>query len=202
MRTTLIHRSLGRVFNRACALTGASLLSLGLVSQAFAADADDSAIEEVVVTGSYLKRSIEDSPSPLALVSSADIEDLGAQSLADVIQTLPWQTGSVSRTSSFGAEGGRGAITFNLRNLGQSSTLVLVNGKRNVASFYDEGGNAAVDVNSLIPNMAIERIEIVKDGASALYGSDAIAGVVTFITKKDFEGFDIQYEWQTDHETR
>ena len=202
MRTTLIHRSLGRVFNRACALTGASLLSLGLVSQAFAADADDSAIEEVVVTGSYLKRSIEDSPSPLALVSSADIEDLGAQSLADVIQTLPWQTGSVSRTSSFGGEGGRGAITFNLRNLGQSSTLVLVNGKRNVASFYDEAGNAAVDVNSLIPNIALERVEIVKDGASALYGSDAIAGVANFITKKDFEGFDIQYEWQTDHETK
>ena len=202
MRTTLIHRPSARGFFEASGLIWAFLLSLGLIPNAFAADAGENAIEEVVVTGSYLKRSVEDSPSPLALVSSADIEDLGAQSLADVIQTLPWQTGSVSRTSTFGGEGGRGAITFNLRNLGQSSTLVLLNGKRNVSSFYDEQANAAVNVNALIPNIAVERIEIVKDGASALYGSDAIAGVVNFITKKDFEGFDVQYEWQTDHETK
>lgn len=159
-------------------------------------------IEEVVVTGSYLKRSAEDSPSPLSVVSSADMDDLGAQSIADVIQTLPWQTGSVSRSSTFGGEGGRGSMTLNLRNLGTSSTLVLLNGKRNVSGFYDEQGNAAVDVNALIPNIALERMEIVKDGASALYGSDAVAGVVNFITRKNFEGFDIQYEWQTDHETK
>ena len=160
------------------------------------------AIEEVVVTGSYLKRNPADSPSPLSIISSADIDDLGAQSVAEIVQTLPWQTGSVSRTSSFGGEGARGAITLNLRNLGQSSTLILVNGKRNIASFYDENGNAAVDINALIPNIALERIEIVKDGASALYGSDAIAGVANFITRKKFEGFDIQYEYTTDHETK
>ena len=202
MRTSLVENPMSSAFAKAACLTGYILLSLGLSPQAFAADADDAIIEEVIVTGSYLKRNVEDSPSPLALVSSADIEDLGAQSVADIIQTLPWQTGSVSRTSTFGGEGGRGAITLNLRNLGQSSTLVLLNGKRSVASFYDEAGNAAVDVNSMIPNIAIERLEIVKDGASALYGSDAIAGVVNFITKKDFEGFDIQYEWQTDEETQ
>ena len=183
---------------RSTLLCAVGALSVGNVVVA----AEDEQIEEVVVTGSYLKRSVEDSPSPLAVVSSADIDDLGAQSIADVIQTLPWQSGSVSRSSTFGGEGGRGAMTMNLRNLGQSSTLVLVNGKRNVASFYDEGGNAAVDVNALIPNIALDRIEIVKDGASALYGSDAIAGVVNFITKKDFEGFDVQYEFQTDHETK
>ena len=176
----------------------ACVIALGSSPAVFA----EEEIEEVVVTGSYLKRSVEDSPSPLAVISSADIDDLGAQSIADVIQTLPWQSGSVSRSSTFGGEGGRGAMTMNLRNLGQSSTLVLVNGKRNVASFYDEGGNAAVDVNALIPNIALERIEIVKDGASALYGSDAIAGVANFITKKNFEGFDVQYEFQTDDETK
>ena len=179
-------------------LYSACVIAIGSAPAVFA----EEEIEEVVVTGSYLKRSVEDSPSPLAVISSADIDDLGAQSIADVIQTLPWQSGSVSRSSTFGGEGGRGAMTMNLRNLGQSSTLVLVNGKRNVASFYDEGGNAAVDVNALIPNIALERIEIVKDGASALYGSDAIAGVANFITKKNFEGFDIQYEFQTDHETK
>jgi iron complex outermembrane receptor protein len=75
-----------------------------------------------------------------------------------------------------------------------SSTLVLVNGKRNVATYYDGSSNAAVDIQALVPTIALERMEVVKDGASALYGSDAIAGVVNFITKKDFEGLDIQLE--------
>ena len=112
-------------------LRGGFLCVFGVtVAGGSTAMAADEMIEEVVVTGSYLKRSVEDSPSPLNVVSSADIDDLGAQSIADVIQTLPWQSGSVSRSSSFGGEGGRGAMTMNLRNLGQSSTLVLVNGKR------------------------------------------------------------------------
>ena len=199
MRHTLINNPIRSSLAKVLWLMGSILLALGLNPQALAAD---EVIEEVVVTGSYLKRSVEDSPTPLAVISSADIDDLGAQSISEVIQTLPWQTGSVSRSSTFGGEGGRGAMTMNLRNLGQSSTLVLINGKRNVASFYDGAGNAAVDVNSLIPNIALERIEVVKDGASALYGSDAIAGVANFITKKNFEGFDIQYEFTTDEETK
>jgi iron complex outermembrane receptor protein len=89
MSRTLITTLLGQRLAKAFGLLGAFLLSLGLAPHAFTADADEVAIEEVIVTGSYLKRSIEDSPSPLALVSSADIEDLGAQSLADIIQTLP-----------------------------------------------------------------------------------------------------------------
>ena len=70
-----------------------------------------------------------------------------------------------------------------------------------VASWYNPRGNASVNVNGLIPNIALERIEIVKDGASALYGSDAIAGVVNFITKKDFEGMDFNYQFTTDDES-
>ncbi len=175
------------------------LLSVGTQS-ALAAD-DDEAIEEIVVTGSYLKRTAQDSPSPLSVVTSADIEDLGAADVAEVISALPWQSGSQTRASTFQGEGADGRSSINLRNLGHGATLPLVNGKRQVASWFNDRGNASVNINGLIPNIALERIEIVKDGASALYGSDAIAGVVNFITKKDFEGFDINYQFTTDDET-
>lgn len=194
MRTTFIRlpgrQTLGKWFG----LIGGLLLSLGWAPQVFAADADDKAIEEVVVTGSYLKRSSENTPSPLSVVSAADIEDLGAQGMAEVINTLPWQSGSETRSATFNGASGLGQMTVNLRNLGMSSTLVLVNSKRSVATFYDGSSNAAVNIQALVPTIALERMEVVKDGASALYGSDAIAGVVNFITKKDFEGLDVQFE--------
>ena len=158
-------------------------------------------IEEVVVTGSYLKRSAADSPSPLSVVTAADIEDLGAADVAEVVEAMPWQSGSQVRATTFSGEGADGRRSINLRNLGHGSTLPLLNGKRQVSSWYDLRANASVDINGLVPNIAIERIEIVKDGASALYGSDAIAGVVNFISKKDFEGFDFNYQFTTDDET-
>lgn len=202
MRKTLIHRPSGRALSKASGLIWAFLLPLGLVPQAFAADTDEQAIEEVVVTGSYLKRSAADSPSPLSVIGSAQIEDLGAADVAEVIATLPWQSGSQTRASTFQGEGADGRNSINLRNLGHGATLPLVNGKRQVPSWFNDRGNASVNVNALVPNIAIERIEIVKDGASSLYGSDAIAGVVNFITKKNFEGLDFQYQFSTDEETR
>ncbi|MEJ2088568.1 MAG: TonB-dependent receptor plug domain-containing protein, partial [Gammaproteobacteria bacterium] len=114
----------------------------------------------------------------------------------------PWASGSQTRSNTFQGEGAEGRNTINLRNLGQSSTLPLVNGKRHVPSWYNTRGNASTNINALIPNIAIERIEVVKDGASALYGSDAIAGVVNFITKQDFEGFDFSYQFTTSDETK
>ena len=164
--------------------------------------AEESELEEVIVTGSYLKRSSENSPSPLSVVSAADIADIGAQGVEEIIDVLPWQSGSETRSATFGGTGGVGRKAVNLRNLGMASTLVLTNGKRNLATYYTGAGNAAVDISMVIPSIAIERMEVVKDGASALYGSDAVAGVVNFITKKDFEGFDIQYEFTTDEATR
>ncbi len=166
----------------------------------FAAD-EDEAIEEIVVTGSYLKRNAADSPSPLSVITSADIEDLGASDVSEIIQAMPWQSGSQSRASTFQGEGADGRNNINLRNLGHAATLPLVNGRRHVPSWYNGRGNASVNVNGLIPNIALERIEIVKDGSSALYGSDAIAGVVNFITKSDFEGFDFTYQFTTDDKT-
>ncbi len=167
---------------------------------AFAAD-EDEAIEEVVVTGSYLKRNAADSPSPLSVVTAADIEDIGAADVSEIIQAMPWSSGSQTRASTFQGEGADGRNNVNLRNLGHGSTLPLVNGKRHVPSWYNGRGNASVNVNGLVPNIALERVEVVKDGASALYGSDAVAGVVNFITKSDFEGFDFSYQFTTDDKT-
>ena len=90
---------------------------------------------------------------------------------------------------------------MNLRNLGNGATLPLVNGRRQVPSWYNGRGNASTNINALVPTIAIERIEVVKDGASALYGSDAVAGVVNFITKRDFEGFDMTYQYTSDQNT-
>ena len=167
----------------------------------YAAEEADKTIEEVVVTGSFLKRSAADSPSPLSVVTSADIEDLGAPDVAEIVATLPWQSGSQTRAATFQGEGADGRTSINLRNLGQGATLPLVNGRRQAPSFYGPSGDASVNINGLLPNIAIDRIEIVKDGSSALYGSDAIAGVVNFLTKKDFEGMDMNYEFTTDEAT-
>ena len=178
-----------------------TLLLLGVVVASLpqvAVAAEDEEIEEVVVTGSYLKRTAADSPSPLSIVSAADIEDIGAADVAEVIASMPWNSGSQTRAATFQGEGADGRMGINLRNLGNSATLPLVNGKRQVPSWYNGRGNASTNINAIVPTIAIERIgEIVKDGASALYGSDAVAGVVNFITKSDFEGFDIAYQFTT-----
>jgi len=180
------------------------LLGLGLAMGPIAAQAadEDEAIEEIVVTGSYIKRSAEDSPVPLSIVGRADIEELGAVDAKDVINSLTFNSGSIGTTNAFsGGDSSTGQASVNLRNLGSGSTLLLLNGKRTVATDFDNTGNGFVDLQGIIPNIAIERVEIVKDGASALYGSDAIAGVVNFITRDSFEGLEIDYNFATDDET-
>ncbi|MEC7970149.1 MAG: TonB-dependent receptor plug domain-containing protein, partial [Pseudomonadota bacterium] len=153
-----------------------SALLVGLPGTTLFAAEEDPAIEEVVVTGSYLKRNAADSPSPLSIVSSADIEDIGAADAAEVIASMPWNSGSQTRAATFQGEGADGRMSMNLRNLGNGATLPLVNGRRQVPSWYNGRGNASTNINALVPTIAIERIEVVKDGASALYGSDAVAG--------------------------
>jgi iron complex outermembrane receptor protein len=116
MRTTFIHDERGSGFFAVLLLLAAGLASL---PQSVMAE-EGGEIEEVVVTGSYLKRSSEDSPSPLSVVTSADIEDLGAQGMAEIINTLPWQSGSETRSATFNGAAGLGQMTVNLRNLGMS----------------------------------------------------------------------------------
>lgn len=177
------------------------LLLVCLPSQA--QEGEGVAIEEVVVTGSYLKRETADSPSPLSVISRSDIEDLGAVQVSDIVNSLTFNAGNVGQTNAFsGGDSSTGNTSINLRNLGNGSTLVLINGRRTVSTNFDNTGNGYVDLSGIIPNVAIERMEIVKDGASALYGSDAIAGVVNFITRDNFDGFELTFDFATDDETK
>jgi outer membrane receptor protein involved in Fe transport len=164
-----------------------------------AAFAQDQGVDEVVVTGSYIRRQSQfDSPSPLVTISSDDLAATGANDIGDVIEDLTINTGSQNNPDAFTQNFTTGTSNVNLRGLGVSSTLVLVNGRRQTqsAAATDRGENF-VDTSSLPPMIAFERIELLKDGATALYGSEAVAGVVNFITRDKFEGFDLEFGVQS-----
>lgn len=135
------------------------------------------------VTGSRIRRTGYTGGAPVDILSSPDIELSGAQSLGELLKFVPAVSGNATSTAI--SNGGDGTATVTLRGLPASNTLVLVNGRR-IAN--DGLAGDSVDLNSIAP-AAVERIEILKDGASAIYGSDAIAGVVNVITKRDFHGF-------------
>jgi outer membrane receptor protein involved in Fe transport len=142
-------------------------------------------MQKVLITGSRIASPAAESPSPLQILSSADIAASGASNLQDLLQKNPTMgTPTVSRTNSNFLTSSGGVSTINLRNLGDSRTLVLVNGRRFVSGMP---GESAVDLNT-IPTDFIERVELLTGGASATYGSDAVAGVVNIILKKNFNG--------------
>ena len=148
-----------------------------VISEESDTDAD---IEEVIVTGSRIARSNTESTAPIKILDRFEIEKLGQTSIGDFLQDLPENVGGLNAQNN---NGGNGSTQISLRGLGSSRTLVLVNGRRHVG--YSTGGS--VDLNAIAPN-TIERIEVLNDGASTIYGSDAIAGVVNVITRRDFEG--------------
>ena len=139
-------------------------------------------VEELLITGSRIKRKSIATAAPITVVSKEDLLASGRTTIAEILQRLPVNSGAINIQVN---NGGTGASTINLRGLGAARTLVLVNGRRFVPG--GQGANAAVDLNS-IPVSIIERVELLKDGASAIYGSDAISGVVNIITRRDFEG--------------
>jgi outer membrane receptor protein involved in Fe transport len=141
-----------------------------------------SATEEIVVTGSRVRRKDLSTPAPVTVISRAQIQNSAVASVGDFLQMLPEQ-GNATNTQV--NNGGNGTTAISLRSIGPQRTLVLVDGKR----FVYSGGGAdnTVDLNS-IPNAAVERVEVLKDGASAVYGSDAIAGVVNIITRRKMNG--------------
>jgi iron complex outermembrane recepter protein len=165
-------------------------LSLGGVAHAQDAaptQAEDTQAEDggvIVVTGSRIARTDLTSPVPVAVVSTEEIQRTGAANIQDVLAELPAVGQNISRTSSNFSTTGNGQATVNLRNLGSSRTLVLVNGRRFVAGIP---GTSIVDLNN-IPTDLIKQVEVVTGGASALYGSEAIAGVVNFILDDEFQG--------------
>lgn len=144
--------------------------------------------DAIVVTGTRIQREGFESPSPVQVVGAAEISSFGATQLQDVLTIIPSNTGSRSFTEQ---ENGQGTVQFNLRGLGYSSTLTLLNGRRaGVSPFTDATGGNYVDINQF-PLAMIQRIEVLKDGASAIYGSEAVAGVVNLITRKGFEGLEV-----------
>jgi iron complex outermembrane receptor protein len=160
----------------------------------------DSQLEEVVITGSYIKSTGEDEASPVEVLNSDYIVNSGAVDVGELTSKLSVSSGTENNPDSFTSGETQGTSNINLRGLGLSSTLVLVNGKRQtIAAAVANDGSVFVDT-STIPMAALERVEILKEGATATYGSDAVAGVANFILRKDVEGIEIStgYEEITD----
>ena len=150
-------------------------------------------LEEVIVTGSSIKQINGETALPVQVMKREDIERTGATTVQELFQQISSASSSGNTVVAQATGNQTGAIsTISLRGLGSSRTLILIDGKRSAVYGGGSGGPAgsSVDISS-IPIAAIERVEILKDGASAVYGSDAIAGVVNFILRKNFQGVDI-----------
>lgn len=157
-----------------------------------AASAQQGAIEEVVVTGSYIRGTPEDSSSPVTVTTREDMNLQGNPSVLEMIRNMGPSSGIDGETNQFQSNGLEGISNVNLRGLGAGRTLVLMNGKRLMFSPYGIGETGQLFVNTnAIPAIALERVELLKDGASATYGSDAVAGVVNFITRSNFRGVEL-----------
>jgi outer membrane receptor protein involved in Fe transport len=152
-----------------------------------AAPVPSAGTESIVVTGSRIQRSTATNPSPITVVTAEEIAKSSAQTIEDVLQRLP----VIGTTGLYGTtnNGGEGASCTDIRNLGITRTLVLVDGRRFVHSGIF--GVDCVDLNN-IPLALVDRIDVLKDGASAIYGADAVAGVINIILKKHFNGTQIQ----------
>jgi outer membrane receptor protein involved in Fe transport len=158
-----------------------------------AAIAEQGEIEEVVVTGSYIRGTPEDAASPVAVTTREDMDLQGNPTVVEMLRNMGPMAGIDGETNQFQSNGLEGISNVNLRGLGAGRTLVLMNGNRIVPSpfFIGQDGQQFVNTN-IIPVAAVERLEVLKDGASATYGSDAVAGVVNFITRSDFRGIEFQ----------
>jgi iron complex outermembrane receptor protein len=174
-------------------LAKAALLACALPAMAQdappAAPAPQSKLERVEVTGSSIKRPVSEGALSVQIISKDDMVKAGLTTAAEVMATITGASNNLTDGVSVGTGGYKdqmGLNSANLRGLGTSSTLVLLNGRR-MANFASPGDDAGVDLNN-IPAAAIERVEVLLDGASAIYGTDAIGGVVNFITKKDYRG--------------
>ena len=183
----------GKVLPFALSLLSANLI---LANTAFAQN-DTSSLEEVVITGSYIKGRGTDEASPVDVLDSDYIQKQGALTIGELTQKLSVSSGTENNPDSFTSGETQGTSNVNLRGLGLTSTLVLVNGKRQtIAAAVANDGSVFVDT-ATIPMAALERVEILKEGSTATYGSDAVAGVVNFILRDDFEGVEVTAGHQT-----
>lgn len=156
-------------------------------TQVLAQDTAQADVEEIVVTGSYIRRSEGfTAASPVTQMTNEDLEAQGTVNMAQVVQNLTFNNGSGVTSSIQGTSDQ--TSTFNLRGLGSRATLQLVDGKR----------VATDNVQALLPGIAVQRIDIVTDGAAALYGTDAVAGVVNMVPYSSYEGLEIEYYQEGD----
>ncbi len=187
MKTTSLNSLFGKSLLAATIALAAQPLSAQETS-----DASEEKVEKILVTGSLIRKGSFDTTTPIKTVDASDIEGVGAVNLGDLLGRLPSIVGDTTSASSNISEQDSGLNTVALRNLGSSRTLVLVNGQRYVSGM-SVGSGYGVDLNS-IPTAMIQRIDVLTGGQSAAYGSDAVAGVVNIILKKNFDGaiFDVQ----------
>ena len=169
-------------------------LSLACPANAAATGQDTSGvIEEVVVTGTWIPGTPEDDPLPVTRITRDDLRAQGSPGVIDLLRNLSFSQGADGESDQYGTRTGADRATVNLRGLGPSRSLVLLNSRRmtwSPGSIPDQA-QLLVDVN-LLPAAALDWIEVLRDGAAATYGSDAIAGVLNFITRSDFEGIELE----------
>ncbi|QDX27898.1 TonB-dependent receptor [Sphingomonas suaedae] len=170
---------------------GVSALAIGGLSPAFAQDSEET---EIVITGSLIAGTPEDAALPVDVIGAEELAKQGNPSTLDLVKALPSSSASLGDANQFDSrsQGAEGIATVNLRGLSPQRTLVLLNSKRLATS---GNGVPAVDIN-LLPQAAIGRVEVLKDGAAATYGSEAIAGVVNFITRTNQRGFNVAGSWR------
>lgn len=183
-------RSASKFQPRTSAISAA--VALAIAAPVFAADADeDGSVEEIVITGSRIRTGRQAPSIPIDTVTSEELKLSGFQNVEEVLNNMPQFVPSrTASTNSTADPNATGAATLDLRGLGGQRSLVLVNGRRYM--FFD--GSQRTDINN-IPSSLVERVEVVTGGASAVYGSDAVGGVVNFILKDDFEGVELRSQF-------
>ena len=153
--------------------------------------AQQEVVEEIVVTGSYIKTSSKNDTSPVDIILRDEIEGIGAFLASDITKNLSINSGSENNTDAFTSGSTQGTSNINLRGIGLSSTLVLIDGRRQTVTGATANDGSVFVNTSTIPLIAIQRVEVLKEGAASIYGSDAVAGVVNYIFRRDFEGFEL-----------
>ncbi|QIZ76947.1 TonB-dependent receptor [Ferrimonas lipolytica] len=188
--------SVSKAVRQGLIFSSLTAVALGTTTSALAAEVDGADnVERIAVTGSRIKRSDMESASPVTVIDASSLKAMGVTSIDSVLQDLTSTGGAMTNPGL--NNGSQGNATIDLRGLGSQRTLVMVNSRRMIAS--GTGAASTVDLNT-IPVSMIERIEILKDGASAVYGSDAVSGVVNIILKRDFEGFELNAQTGTSGE--
>jgi len=184
-------RSLAKAIR--CTIGGSAALATAMSASSALAQGTEAATEEVIVTGSRIARGSDfENPSPVITVDQESIERSGYNNLQQLMEKMPAAgVGTFSTRGNNQDSTANGAASISLRGLGADATLVLVNGRRvAISAFAENITTNFVDINS-IPVAAIQRVEVLKDGSSAVYGSDAVAGVVNIILRDNFDGLEL-----------